>query len=262
VLSRAALLKEQGKPQEAITALLAVAKDAPLYFEARLRAAELLRDAGKYADATRTVEEAAKAVTGDRDSVDLEAAVSLSLIDEKRGDPAAGVARLAPLVARRPGESRLVMTMAAIEERRGNWNQALDQVERYLAKHPGSVEALNFWGFVAADHDHALELADKRLQVANALDPGSGGLIDSLGWVRFRNKDLAKALMFLEQAARLEPTDPEIQWHLGEVYAARKDDDRARTAFRRGLANHPDDRLRKRIEASLARANGGKAAAP
>ena len=255
-LTRAALLKEQGKTDQAIAALLEVAKTSPLYFEARLRAAELLRDAGRFADATRTVEEAAPLARGERDAVEVEAAVSLALIDEKRGDPVGGVARLEKTLARNPGENRAIMTLAAIEERRGNWRHALDIVERHLTKHPGSVEALNFWGFVAADHGHALELAGKRLQVANAIDPGSGGLIDSLGWVRFRSKDLTKATMFLEQAARLEPTDPEIQWHLGEIYAARKESERAAAAFRRALGLSPDQRLRHKVEESLARLAG------
>jgi tetratricopeptide (TPR) repeat protein len=261
-LLRAAVLKEQGKSEEAIATLLAEKTTSPLYLEARLRAAELLREAGKFAEAARTVEQAAAAAKGDREAIAIEAAVSLALIDEKRRDPAAGVVRLGPLLERHPDESRLVMTLAALEERRGNWQRALDVVERYLAKHPGSVEALNFWGFVAADHDHALELAEKRLQVANALDPGSGGLLDSLGWVRFRRKDPVKAALFLEQAARLEPADAEIQWHLGEVCAARAQGERARELYRRALGGNPDERLRRRIEDSLARATGPKGAKP
>ena len=150
------------------------------------------------------------------------------------------------------------MTLAAIEERRGNWKRGLDLVEQHLRKHPGSVEALNFWGFVAADHGHALDVASKRLQVASALDPGSGGLIDSLGWERFRSKDLAKAELFLQQAARLEPTDPEIQWHLGELYAEHKESDRAAAAFRRALGLSPDERLRRKLEDGLAKLAGQK----
>jgi Tfp pilus assembly protein PilF len=257
-LAKAALLKEQDRGPAALAELLAVDKSSPLYFEARLRAAELQRDASKFADAARTVEEAVPLAQGERDSVALDAAISLALIDEKRGDPAAGVARLSTLLAQQPDEIRVVMTLAAIDERRGNWRAALDLVERYLRKHTGSVEALNFWGFVAADHGQSLELASKRLAVANAFDPGAGGLIDSLGWVYFRRKDLAKAAMFLEQASRLEPADPEIQWHLGEVYAARKESPRAVAAYRRALGFHPDERLRKRIEDSLARATGRK----
>jgi tetratricopeptide (TPR) repeat protein len=223
-----------------------------------------LRDSGKAAEATRVVEEAASAPKGEkgeseaREAIEAEAAVSLALIDEKRGDAKSGVARLEKLLQRHPEESRAIMMLAAIEERRGNWQHALDIVERHLAQNPGSVEALNFWGFVAADHDHALDLAKKRLQAACALDPGSGGLIDSLGWVHFRSKDLAKAGLFLEQAARLEPTDAEIQWHLGEIYSERKDSERAAAAYRRGLGFSPDDRVRRKLEDSLAKLAGQK----
>jgi Tfp pilus assembly protein PilF len=261
-LLQATLLKEQGKSDEAVAVLMKVGKDSPLYFEARLRAGELLRDAGKAAEATRVVEEAAAGVAkgekGDHDAIEAEAAVSLALIDEKRGDAKSGVARLEKILERHPDESRAIMILAAIEERRGHWQRALAIVDRHLAKNPGSVEALNFWGFVAADHDHALDLAKKRLQAACALDPGSGGLIDSLGWVYFRGKDWAQASLFLEQAARLEPADAEIQWHLGEVYAERKDSERAAAAYRRGLGFKPDDRVRRKLEDSLAKLGGRK----
>jgi Tfp pilus assembly protein PilF len=257
-LLQATLLKEQGKTDAALAVLMKVGKDSPLYFEARLRAGELLRDAGKATEATRVIEDAAMAAKGERDAIEAEAAVSLALIDEKRGDATSGVARLEKILERHPNESQAIMILAAIEERRGNWQRALAIVDRHLAKNPGSVEALNFWGFVAADHDHALDLAKKRLQAACALDPGSGGLLDSLGWVHFRGKDWAQASLFLEQAARLEPADAEIQWHLGEVYAERKDSERAAAAYRRGLGFSPDERVRRKLEDSLAKLGGRK----
>jgi hypothetical protein len=48
-----------------------------------------------------------------------------------------------------------------IEERRGAWQRALDLVEPLIKKKPNSVEVLNFWGFVAADHGHDLDKARK-----------------------------------------------------------------------------------------------------
>jgi tetratricopeptide (TPR) repeat protein len=262
-LLRATLLKDLDKADEALAVLIKVAKDSPLYFEARLRAAELLRQAGKSDEALRLVEEAAAIAPGDRSTIEVEAAVAVALIDEKRGDPAAGIARLEKALAREPDPSdasRAVMTLAAVQERRGRWQDALVLAEKVLGKNPGSVEALNFWGFVAADHAHALDLALRRLQVASALDPGSGGLIDSVGWVHFRRHDLDKAGAFLEQAARLEPSDPEIQWHLGSLYAERKETDRATATFRRALGLAPDERLRRKLEDSLARLGESKTA--
>jgi Tfp pilus assembly protein PilF len=258
-LSQAAILKDEGKSDEALAALKSVAKDSPLFFESRLRAAELLRDAGKVDEGMRIVEEAKGQAKGDKDAIEIETALSLALSEEKRGDAKAAVERLEPLFHRHPDESRLVLLLASIEERRGNWRHALDLAEGYLGKNRGSVEALNFWGFVAADHDYALDLARKRLQVACSLDPGSGGLIDSLGWLHFRAKDLTQASLFLEQAARLEPADAEIQWHVGELYAEKKSPEKAAAAYRRGLGFKPDERVRHKLEDSLAKLAGGKA---
>jgi tetratricopeptide (TPR) repeat protein len=252
-LLRAGILQAQGKSQEALGVLRGVDKRSPLFFEARLRAAEILRESGKTDEALRTIDEAAGNAQGDRSAIEVEAAVAAALVEEKGGNAAAGVARLEKLLARYPDEGRAVLTLAAIQERRGLWQQALEVAERFLGKHPGSVAALNFWGFIAADHNHALDVALRRLQVAVALDPGSGGMLDSLGWVHFRRQDLGKAGEFLEQAARLEPADPEIQWHLGTLYAQRKETERATSAFRRALGFHPDARLRRKLEESLAR---------
>ncbi len=259
-LLRATLLKDLGKSDDALAVLMKVGKDSPLFFDARVRAADLLRQSGKHDQAIRAIEDAATSAPGGRDSVEVEAAVAMALVEDKRGNPAAGIARLRKALEREPDDIRLSMTLAAIEERRGRWKDALGVAERVIGKNPGSVEALNFWGFVAADRDHALDLALRRIEAAAALDPGSGGLLDSLGWAHFRRRDLGKAAAFLEQAARLEPSDPEIQWHLGSLYAERKQSDLARTAFRKALGSAPDDRLRRKVEDSLARLGESKTA--
>jgi len=60
-LTAAALLKELDQSDEALATLVAVPKTSPLFFEARLRAAELLREQGKTAEAARLAESAAAA---------------------------------------------------------------------------------------------------------------------------------------------------------------------------------------------------------
>ncbi len=91
---------------------------------------------------------------------------------------------------------------------------------------------------MAVDHaasPNDLARAVKRLQAAVALSPGSGGIVDSLGWAYFRAGDLAHADVYLEQAGRLEPGDPEILSHLGDLYAKRQERDRALATYRRAL---------------------------
>src|SRR5207248_980470 len=115
------------------------------------------------------------------------------------------------------GDPRLILTRAAVDERRGDWQRAVARGEQLLARKPRSVEALNFVGFVAADHDHDMARTLRRIQAAVVLSPGSGAIIDSLGWAYFKTGDLARADVYLEQAARLEPGDPEVLEHLGDL---------------------------------------------
>jgi tetratricopeptide (TPR) repeat protein len=119
--------------------------------------------------------------------------------------------------------------------------------EKLLGREPRNVEALNFAGFVAADHGGDLALAARRLQAAVALSPGSGGIVDSLGWVYLKSGDLGRAAMFLEQAGRLEPGDAEILSHLGDLYARRQERDQALAAYRRALTLSPTDRLAREL---------------
>jgi tetratricopeptide (TPR) repeat protein len=258
-LTAAALLKELDQSDEALATLVAVPKTSPLFFEARLRAAELLREQGKTAEAARLAESAA-AAAGDNAGQKLDAAIALAFIDEKRGDAVMAAHRLEALQASQPDQARLTLSLAMIEERRGAWQRALDLVEPLIKKKPNSVEVLNFWGFVAADHSHDLDRARRRLQAAAALEPGTGAVLDSLGWVSFRAGQLDKAGVFLEQAGRLDLADAEILSHLGDLYAKRSEPERAAAAYRKALSHKPEERLRRRLEESLAGIESQRAA--
>jgi len=259
VLTAAALLNEQGHSAEAVATLVAVPTTSPLFFEARLRAAELLREQGKTTEAARQVESAV-AAAGDNADQKLDAAIALAFIDEKRGDAVLAARKLEALRAGQPDHARLTLSLAMIEERRGAWQRALDLIEPLIKKKPNSVEVLNFWGFVAADHGHDLDKARKRLQTAAALEPGAGAVLDSLGWVSLRAGQLDKAGLFLEQAGRLDLADAEILAHLGDLYAKRAEPERAAEAYRKALSHKPEERLRRRLEESLAGIEAKRAA--
>jgi len=258
-LTAAALLQEQGHGDQALATLVAVPKTSPLFFEARVRAAELLREDGKTSEAAQQAESAA-AAAGDNADQKVDAAIALAFIDEKRGDAVMAVRRLESLRASQPDHAHLTLSLAMIEERRGAWQHALDLVEPLIKKKPNSVEVLNFWGFVAADHSHDLDKARNRLQAAAALGPGAGAVLDSLGWVSLRAGQLDKAGIFLEQAGRLDLADAEILAHLGDLYAKRSEPERAAAAYRKALSHKPEERLRRRLEESLAGIESQRAA--
>ncbi|MFL5306205.1 MAG: tetratricopeptide repeat protein [Polyangia bacterium] len=244
-LMTGAALAAKGDQAGAITAYLSVAKSDRQFFEARLRAADLLRDKGKLDDAAKALDEAAGASTDDAHAADI--AIARSQLQEKRGDAARAARVLDDALAAKPDDARvvdrLILERASVDDHRGDWQRAAERAETILAREPRNVEALNFAGFIAADHGADLPRALKRLQAAMALSPGSGGVVDSLGWAYFKAGDLARADSFLEEAGRLEPSDPEILQHLGDLYARRQERDRALAAYRRALTLSPSDRV-------------------
>jgi tetratricopeptide (TPR) repeat protein len=253
LLAAAALAKDD--KAGAVAAYMTVDKRDPSFFDARLRAAEVLREQGKIDDAERALNEAAPAVAQadtptQVDDRRIELVVSLSQVDEKRGDAARAARRLDEALgtdADTHGDPRLILARAAVDERRGDWQRAIARGERLLARRPRTVEALNFVGFVAADHDHDMPRTIRRIQAAVVLSPGSGAIIDSLGWAYFHGGDLARADLYLEQAGRLEPGDPEVLQHLGDLYAKRQERDRALATYRRALGYKPSDRVAREL---------------
>jgi tetratricopeptide (TPR) repeat protein len=246
----AAALAAQDDQAGALKSYRSVGKSDPLYFEACLRAAELLRDKGKLDDAEKSLGQAGG--VGPNDGAHrIELAFARSQLAEKRGDSARAARLLDDALGEKTADTvldnRLVLERAAVDDRRGDWQRALGRATEILAREPRNVEALNFAGFVAADHAQDLPRAIKRLQAAMALSPGTGGIIDSLGWAYFKAGDLARADVFLEQAGRLEPADSEILSHLGDLYAERHERERALATYKRALTLSPSDRVAREL---------------
>ncbi|SRR6266540_30042 len=178
-------------------------------------------------------------------------AIARSRVAEKRGDTARAARYLDEELGKKPDDARLQLARASVDERRGDWKPALARADKLLARQPRLVEVLNFAGFVAIDRaaptGEELARALRRVQAAVALSPGSGGIVDSLGWAYFRAGDLTRADVFLEQAGRLEPGDPEILSHLGDLYAKRQQRDRALATYRKALELKPAERIAREL---------------
>jgi tetratricopeptide (TPR) repeat protein len=241
-------------PTAAVTSLLGVPRSAGPFVESRLRAAALLRTAGKLAESNRALGEAQEEARTPGQLEEI--AVSQALNEEKAGSWQQALGRLDELASRRPQRGRVRMAKAFLLDRLGRWQEALAVADSVVRAEPSSAEALNFWGFVAAEHRHDLARARQRIRVALAFEPGSGAVLDSLGWAHLQAGELDKAALFLEQAARLEPEDPEVLGHLAELYARNGQRERAEQALRKALGAKPEDPLRRRLEEQLARSRG------
>ncbi|MEX0504311.1 tetratricopeptide repeat protein [Alphaproteobacteria bacterium LSUCC0719] len=138
-------------------------------------------------------------------------------------------------------------------ERLGETKAAETHLLRAIEIDPSDAFALNYLGYWWADEGRNLDEAIAMIEQAVIQRPNSGFFVDSLGWVHFRLGDAATAVGYLERATELEPADPEITGHLGDVYWVLGRYDEARFKWRLALSLSTDDAEQKKLSDRLAK---------
>ena len=136
-------------------------------------------------------------------------------------------------------------------ERAGKWSLAEADLKLALQLHPGQPFVLNYLGYTWADMGRNLPLARQMIQAAADARQNDGAVTDSLGWVMFRQGDVASAIRALERAVELEPEDSTISSHLGDVYFAAGRKLEARYEWKRALTLNPTPEDIAKLEAKL-----------
>src|SRR3989449_7465043 len=100
-----------------------------------------------------------------------------------------------------------------------------------------------------AEHGIHLDKARELIERALKAEPKNAAYLDSLGWVLFKLNQPKEALGHLLKAIELskEP-DATVFDHLGDVYAALKEPDKAREAWRKSLDLEASDQVKKKLQ--------------
>ena len=137
-----------------------------------------------------------------------------------------------------PENTELLYARAMVAEKLGR----IDQLERdllsVLEREPDHVDALNSLGYTLADRTDRLDEAYAYVKRAIELRPDSFYIMDSMGWVLYRQGKLDEALSYLRKAMQASP-DSEVAAHLGEVLWVKGDKDAARDIWRKALQQSP-----------------------
>ena len=124
-----------------------------------------------------------------------------------------------------PDSVELHYATASVYEEQGRVSAALRELSLVVKARPNDPAALNALGFTLADHAKELSRARKLIERAHAAAPRNAAILDSLGWVLFRQGRAIEALPRLN-AAYVYDHDGDIAAHLGEVlwHLGRQDD--------------------------------------
>jgi tetratricopeptide (TPR) repeat protein len=201
-LRTANAMARQGKLDEARAYLHKVAADNPdQETQVTLAEAQLLRDAKRYQEAFDFLGAALK---GDPDQPDL--LYDYALTAEK--------------------VNRMDVLEASLKE--------------LIKVQPDRAHAYNALGYSLADRNLRLPEAKKLIEKALELSPDDSFIVDSLGWVQYRQGDLKSAAQTLRRAYDGRP-DPEIGAHLGEVLWVMGNRSEANRVWNDSLKRAPDN---------------------
>ena len=152
-----------------------------------------------------------------------------------------------------PDSVDLRYAIATTDEEAGRVGAALQELNQILKQRPDDPAALNAYGYTLADHNRKLGEARVLIERAYAAAPRNAAILDSLGWVLYRQGHADQALPF-SVAAYAEDHGADIGAHYGEVLwqlGRHAEADQVWTeAARADSDNHLLNETRRRLHAS------------
>jgi tetratricopeptide (TPR) repeat protein len=236
----AAIYEETSQKAKAIESFSKIPSQSPFYSEAVVHSSYLLRGEKKIDEALSVVENAFKV----RKDIPQFYAVYASILDEKKEFKKAHEI-LQQGIEKFPDQVQLKFFMGTIEDRMGNKGQVVEQMKKVVEIDPNHVQGLNYLAFTYADMGTNLGEAEELVRRALQIEPNDGYILDTLGWILYKENKMAESIRVLEKAYKSQPNESVIAEHLGDVYNSTQFADKAKVMYEKAAEfETEDDKLR------------------
>ena len=230
-----ALLREEGKRQEAIAAARAARVRYPNQEQLQRLEAAALADAGQIEEAVAILR---RRLNNSPTDYEEYLYIANTYLQAGRGKEAVEAAlkavELAP--AERPelvSQARVLLSSA--QDRAGDFKGSEASLRAVLKAEPNNATALNNLGYFLVERNERLDEALELIQRAVRAEPFNSSFLDSLGWVYFKLNRLQEAERYLSEAARRNASSATVQEHLGDVYQRLGRKNESRAAWQKAL---------------------------
>jgi tetratricopeptide (TPR) repeat protein len=149
-----------------------------------------------------------------------------------------GIREFKGALKREPNAPRLKMTIATLYLIKDDTDTALEWYEQIVEEHPGFIPGLNGLAYLYADRYPSEENLNRGLELLAKIpdEQKSAHILDTHGWLEYRQGNYEKAVEMLEKAKEAEES-PIIHMHLGLAYLRINNVVQARTALEKALEN-------------------------
>ena len=205
------LAQQDGRYEEALGYYSGIDR-GPAAFDALTRSAVVMAHLGRLDDARQLLQRV-------RDELP-QAEQQLIMIEVEllvdAGDHSAAQQLLTDAVEASPDDADLRYARALTYERAGDIRSAEADLRHVLEQNHNDARALNALGYMLVLEGNNLDEARDLIDRALVIEPEDPAIMDSKGWLLFKQGDPAAALPWLQRAYTAFP-DPEVAAHLGEV---------------------------------------------
>ena len=160
----------------------------------------------------------------------------------RSGDLDAAMSVLNSALREMPESTTLRYTRSMLGEQRNNLTLMESDLREIIHREPDNVTALNALGYTLANRTDRYSEAFTLISRALELAPEEPAILDSMGWILYRQGMYAEAVEYLSRAYTKFP-DPEVAAHLGEVLWVSGDTASAMTIWQGAIKKSPDHTL-------------------
>ncbi len=233
-LGRIAL--KQGRVDEALGWFDSISS-GPYKYDARIAAISLLMDQKRYDDVARRLEE----LEHDFPNKKLTVLLLKSELYNATEQFKEAFELLTAGLKQYPDNKDLLYTRALIADQLDKLDIVEQDLHKILQKYPDDAAALNALGYTLVEKTQRYDEAEKYLKKALSIKPDSAVIIDSYGWLKYKQGDIEQALQLIRKAYELQP-ETEIAAHLAEILWKKGEHDQARAVYEKAVVKNPDDK--------------------
>ncbi len=238
-------IDSKNHPQRALQHFDAVEPGAD-YVPAQQAAANLRVRLGRQEEALQHLRDAAIA----HPEFASDAAVMMSDIFSLQARYREAAATLDARLAHDPHNADLLYNRAMIAVELNDMALFEQDIRAVLVQNPENPVALNAFGYTLAEKSIRLDEARTYIEHALRISPNDPAIIDSLGWVKYRQGHIEQALSDIQKAWDMSHDD-EIGAHLGELLWHQGHRNAARKIWQQSLQQAPDSHFVLDVEKRL-----------
>src|SRR5690606_18490900 len=190
-----AVYEETQQHDKAIEQYKKIPSGSRFYPDAVTHAAYLLKNQGKLSAGLDLLEKAVK----EKKTQPQVYSMYASLLEDN-GDLKKALSVMESAVKSYPEEAQVQFYYGTLQDKAGQKEKVVETMKSVLALNPNHVQGLNYLAYTWAERGENLKEAEELARKALKLEPKDGYIMDTLGWVLFKQGQIEESIKMLEAA--------------------------------------------------------------